>query len=171
MKRILLGGSPCTFWSIAQTKHREREASGMGWELFLNYVIAKEKFHPDIFLYENNVSASRDVKDAIRSALNVWEGAIIGGEDTGVRYIEIDSALVSAQMHKRFYVHNCGDIGQPEPVSLSFVRVSKEGVVSRSDGTAEQYARCSPASMRCELGLDGFDYVDAAAFGHFKGIE
>lgn len=35
--KILIGGSPCTHWSIAQTKNRETEASGIGWELFLNY--------------------------------------------------------------------------------------------------------------------------------------
>lgn len=32
--KILIGGSPCTHWSIAQTKNRETEASGIGWELF-----------------------------------------------------------------------------------------------------------------------------------------
>ena len=31
--KILIGGSPCTRWSIAQTKNRETEASGIGWEL------------------------------------------------------------------------------------------------------------------------------------------
>lgn len=35
--KLLIGGSPCTHWSIAQTKNRETEASGIGWELFLNY--------------------------------------------------------------------------------------------------------------------------------------
>lgn len=30
----LIGGSPCTYWSIAQKNNRETEASGMGWELF-----------------------------------------------------------------------------------------------------------------------------------------
>ena len=29
--KILIGGSPCTHWSIAQTKNRETEASGIGW--------------------------------------------------------------------------------------------------------------------------------------------
>lgn len=52
--KLLIGGSPCTHWSIAQTKHRETEPSGLGWELFLNYLIAREKYRPDYFLYENN---------------------------------------------------------------------------------------------------------------------
>ena len=50
--KLLIGGSPCTHWSIAQTKNRETEASGIGWELFLNYRIARDKYKPDYFLYE-----------------------------------------------------------------------------------------------------------------------
>lgn len=30
--KLLIGGSPCTHWSIAQTKNRETEASGIGWD-------------------------------------------------------------------------------------------------------------------------------------------
>lgn len=59
MKKILIGGSPCTHWSIIQKKDRETTSSGVGWELFKNYVIAKEKFKPDFFLYENNESISK----------------------------------------------------------------------------------------------------------------
>lgn len=58
MIKILIGGSPCTYWSVAQKKGREVEAEGLGWELFRNYLIAKEKFKPDFFLYENNKSAA-----------------------------------------------------------------------------------------------------------------
>lgn len=58
MVKILIGVSPCTHWSIAQTKNRETEASGIGWELFLNYRIARNKYQPDYFLYENNKSMS-----------------------------------------------------------------------------------------------------------------
>lgn len=34
MIKLLLGGSPCTFWSIAQSKNRETKAEGQGWELY-----------------------------------------------------------------------------------------------------------------------------------------
>lgn len=112
MIKLLIGGSPCTYWSIAQKNNRETEPSGMGWELFKNYLIAKEKFNPDFFLYENNKSADEAIKRQIREELNVWDGTFLM-EDTGVRYIEINSALVSAQNRQRFYVHNCGDVGQP----------------------------------------------------------
>ena len=33
MIKILIGGSPCTYWSVAQKKGREVEADGLGWEL------------------------------------------------------------------------------------------------------------------------------------------
>ena len=41
--KLLLGGSPCTHWSIAQTRNRETQPEGMGWELFRNYLIAREE--------------------------------------------------------------------------------------------------------------------------------
>lgn len=105
--KILIGGSPCTYWSIAQTNNRETQAEGMGWELFKNYLIAKEKFKPDFFLYENNKSASQAIKDQIKEEFGV-------GVDPDVRFTYINSALVSAQNRQRFYVTNFGDIEQPE---------------------------------------------------------
>lgn len=105
--KLLIGGSPCTYWSIAQTNNRETKAEGMGWELFKNYLIAKEKFKPDFFLYENNKSASQAIKDQIAKELGV-------GVDPTARFTYINSALVSAQNRQRFYVTNFGDIEQPE---------------------------------------------------------
>jgi len=105
--KLLIGGSPCTHWSIAQKNNRETEPSGMGWELFKNYLIAKEKFNPDFFLYENNKSASQAIKDQIAKELGV-------GVDPKVRFTYINSALVSAQNRQRFYVTNFGDIEQPK---------------------------------------------------------
>lgn len=105
MIRLLIGGSPCTHWSIAQSKNRETQPSGIGWELFHNYEIAMQKFKPDYFLYENNVSAAAPIKAAIKASLGVDAGT--------AEYIEINSALVSAQTRKRFYVHNIPNVKQP----------------------------------------------------------
>lgn len=113
MIKLLIGGSPCTYWSIAQKNNRETTAEGLGWDLFKNYLIAKDKFKPDFFLYENNKSAAQAIKDQIKHELGVWDGTLLM-RDTGARYIEINSALVSAQNRQRFYVHNCGEVGQPE---------------------------------------------------------
>lgn len=93
MIKLLIGGSPCTHWSIAQTKDRETTASGIGWELFKNYLYAKERFKPDFFLYENNKSASQAIKSQISQELSV-------------DLMYINSALVSAQNRQRFYAFN-----------------------------------------------------------------
>ena len=118
--KLLLGGSPCTKWSIAQKKGREVLPEGIGWELFENYRIAKEKFQPDIFLYENNKSAAQPIKDAIYSALG-------GGKDSSVRLTHINSALVSAQNRQRFYVTNFGDIEQPKDRGILLLDVLESG--------------------------------------------
>lgn len=88
--KLLIGGSPCTHWSIAQTKNRETEASGIGWELFLNYRIDRDKYQPDYFLYENNKSMSPAIRAQITAEL-------------GVEPVLINSALVSAQNRQRLY--------------------------------------------------------------------
>lgn len=59
MIKLLIGGSPCTHWSIAKVKGREIAPKGEGWELFKNFWIAREKYKPDYFLYENNKSMNR----------------------------------------------------------------------------------------------------------------
>ena len=117
MIKILLGGSPCTFWSIAQKNGRETEAEGMGWELFKNYLIAKEKFKPDYFLYENNKSAAQPIKDQISREL-------------GVDLMYINSALVSAQTRQRFYAFNW-EVEQPEDRGILLRDVLESGVVDR----------------------------------------
>lgn len=77
-------------WSIAQTKNRETTAEGIGWELFLNYRIARDKYKPDYFLYENNKSMSPAIRTQITAEL-------------GVEPVLINSALLSAQNRQRLY--------------------------------------------------------------------
>ena len=87
---FLVGGSPCTYWSIAQTKNRETVASGMGWELFSQYVRALKEAKPKYFIYENNKSMSKQIRASIDDAF-------------GFEAICINSALVSAQNRQRLY--------------------------------------------------------------------
>lgn len=126
MIKLLIGGSPCTYWSIAQTNRRETEAAGLGWELFKNYLIAKEKFCPDFFLYENNKSAAQAVKNQIKLELDAYDGTFCM-KDTGVRYIEINSSLVSAQNRERFYIHNCGNVEQPQDRGILLSNILETG--------------------------------------------
>lgn len=97
MTKLLIGGSPCTHWSIAQTKNREIKPEGLGWKLFKNYLTALDIFQPDYFLYENNKSMS----SAIRTQIT---------QEFDVEPIMINSALVSAQNRQRLYW-----VGKREP--------------------------------------------------------
>lgn len=127
MIKLLLGGSPCTYWSIAQSKSRETKAEGMGWELFKNYLIAKEKFKPDFFLYENNWSASKDIKEQIQKELCC-------------DLMRINSALVSAQNRDRFYVFNW-DVNQPEDRGIMLRDILETGEPEKERSTHHETVR------------------------------
>jgi DNA (cytosine-5)-methyltransferase 3A len=91
---LLIGGSPCTYWSIAKAGgNRETTSSGIGFELFMQYVRALKEAKPKYFLYENNESMSDEIKDEITKQLSVEP-------------IMIDSADFSAQIRKRYYWTN-----------------------------------------------------------------
>lgn len=126
MIKLLIGGSPCTYWSVAQKKGREVEAEGLGWELFKNYLIALEKFKPDLFLYENNKSAAQPIKEQISREL-------------GVDLMYINSALVSAQNRQRFYAFNW-KVSQPEDRRVYL----KDILESPEDVTEKGYALAAP---------------------------
>ena len=130
MIKILIGGSPCTHWSIAQTKHRETEPSGIGWELFENYLIALKNFNPDFFMYENNKSMSKSIREGITTRF-------------GFEPICINSALVSAQNRQRLYW--CGkrnldgtysrvDVEQPEDRGILLRDILETGVAFNEKG-------------------------------------
>ena len=87
---FMIGGSPCTYWSIAQTKNRETVASGIGWELFSQYVRALHEAKPKYFIYENNKSMSKEIRASIDKTF-------------GFEAVLINSALVSAQNRQRLY--------------------------------------------------------------------
>lgn len=86
----IVGGSPCTYWSVAQKNNRETEASGLGWELFSQYVRAVKEVQPRFFIYENNKSMSNTIRESITKTF-------------GFEPICINSALVSAQNRQRLY--------------------------------------------------------------------
>ena len=93
---LLIGGSPCQSFSIA--------GNGMGFDgksgLFYEYVRLLKECNPKYFLLEN-VKMKKEWEDAISNLL-------------GVKPIEINSNLVSAQNRKRLYWTNIPDIQIPE---------------------------------------------------------
>lgn len=121
MIKLLLGGSPCTHWSIAQSRHREVKPEGLGWELFRNYLIAKARYCPDFFLYENNKSISAAIREQITTEL-------------GVSPILINSALVSAQSRQRLFWTNIPGVEQPEDRGLVLWDILESGIPLREKG-------------------------------------
>ena len=103
---LLIGGSPCTYWSIATAGNGTREtvSSGLGWDLFSQYVRALHEVKPKYFLYENNESMSDNIKHEITKQL-------------GVEPIMIDSADFSAQVRKRYYWTNI-------PIDLNYEKIN-----------------------------------------------
>lgn len=128
---LLIGGSPCTNWSCAKN-HKAKEKKelfineGMGWELFKQYVRAKEEAQPKYFLYENNYRISQNIVEAITEML-------------GVQPIMIDSALVSAQRRKRLYWTNIPNVTQPEDKGLLLkdIYIPDEKLVRRDERIAK----------------------------------
>ena len=142
--KLLIGGSPCTHWSIAQTKNRETKAEGIGWELFRNYVIARDKYQPDYFLYENNKSMSPAIRAQITAEL-------------GVEPVLINSALVSAQNRQRLYwvgkrepdgTYSQVAVEQPEDMGILLRDILETGTAWREKAYTlkANYSKASDAS-------------------------
>lgn len=111
---LLLGGSPCTYWSIAK-KGRETTSNGMEFKLFMEYVRALEESKCKYFLYENNYSIHKNIKNEISKYL-------------GVEPIVINSSLVLGQNRKRCYWTNIPNITQPVDKGILLQDVLENGV-------------------------------------------
>ena len=131
----LIGGSPCTYWSIAQKNNRETEASGLGWELFSQYVRALHDAKPKYFLYENNKSMSKEIKASITEAF-------------GFEPVLINSALVSAQNRQRLYwvgirqedgTYRKADVEQPDDKGILLRDVLDSAYPYRQTETEKGY--------------------------------
>ena len=127
----IVGGSPCTYWSIAQKNNRETEASGLGWELFSQYVRAVREVKPKFFIYENNKSMSNAIRESITKTF-------------GFEPICINSALVSAQNRQRLYwvgkrnadgTYSKVDVKQPEDKGI-LLKDILNGVADRDKSRA-----------------------------------
>lgn len=114
---LLIGGSPCTFWSVAR-KDRETTSDGLGFQLFSQYVRALHESKCKYFLYENNFSIHKDIKAEITKAL-------------GVEPIMINSALVSGQNRKRLYWTNIPNIKLPSDRNILLKDIIESGTVDR----------------------------------------
>ena len=111
---LLIGGSPCTYWSIAKN-NRETTPDGIGGQLFMQYVRALKESGCKYFLYENNYSIHKNIKNFI-------------SEQLGVQPIMINSALVSAQQRKRCYWTNIPNVKQPNDKGILLKDILESGI-------------------------------------------
>jgi DNA (cytosine-5)-methyltransferase 3A len=139
---FVVGGSPCTYWSIAQKNNRETEASGLGWELFSQYARALKEIKPRFFIYENNKSMSKAIRESITEAF-------------GFDAICINSALVSAQNRQRLYwvgkrnedgTYSKVDVQQPEDRGILLRDILDSGMdLTSRDKSFAYTTRCNGA--------------------------
>lgn len=143
---FLVGGSPCTYWSIAQKNNRETEASGMGWELFSQYVRAVKEAKPKFFIYENNKSMSAAIRASIDNAF-------------GFDAVCINSALVSAQNRQRLYwvgqrnadgTYSKVPVEQPKDLGI-FLKDVLDNAVAWQDKAFAYTTRCQSAIIEDTL--------------------
>lgn len=173
----LVGGSPCTYWSIAQKNNRETEASGLGWELFCQYVRALKEAKPKFFIYENNKSMSKAIRDSITEAF-------------GFEPVCINSALVSAQNRQRLYwvgrrnddgTYSKVDVPQPEDRGILLKDILEGGELVAKDkayclkhqaGNARDYFKKHHTDIKFEpVGTtkDGKSFCFTAGYANGSG--
>lgn len=143
---FLVGGSPCTYWSIAQKNNRETEASGIGWELFSQYVRAVKEAKPKFFIYENNKSMSAAIRASIDNAF-------------GFDAVCINSSLVSAQNRQRLYwvgqrnadgTYSKVPVEQPKDLGI-FLKDVLDNAVAWQDKAFAYTTRCQAAIIEDTL--------------------
>lgn len=98
---LLIGGSPCQSFSRAGDGSGFDGKSGLFWE----YVRVLNEVKPKYFLLENVIMKKE------------WENII--SDALGVKPIEINSNLVSAQNRRRLYWTNIPSVKQPEDKGIT----------------------------------------------------
>lgn len=111
---LLLGGSPCQGFSFAGKQLNFFDPRS---KLFFDFVKALEELKPKYFLLEN-VKMKKEYEDVITQHL-------------GVKPIEINSALVSAQNRVRLYWTNIPGIQQPKDKGILLKDIIIDGEVDR----------------------------------------
>jgi site-specific DNA-cytosine methylase len=120
---LLIGGSPCTNLSVAG---KMEGLGGQESKLFFEYVrILNDirKYNPDVKFLLENVKMKKEYQDIISGLL-------------GVKPVNINSKLVSAQLRNRFYWTNIGEISQPEDKNIKLQDILTSGFTDREKARA-----------------------------------
>lgn len=112
---LLIGGSPCQGFSFAGKQLNFADPRS---RLFFEFVRALKELKPKYFLLEN-VKMKKEFQDIISQQL-------------GVKPIEINSALVSAQNRKRLYWTNIPNLVLPTDKSIVLKSIAPDAVLAKS---------------------------------------
>lgn len=159
---LLIGGSPCTYWSIAK-KSRETTTDGEGFRLFMQYVRALEESGCKYFLYENNYSIHQNIRNEISESL-------------GVQPLYINSSLVSGQDRKRLYWTNIPNVNVPGDKMIFLKDILTSGTPvnilnGKSRTIKASYARTSLANALRGDGFGATMVYDRRAFRKLSPVE
>ena len=130
---LLLGGSPCQGFSFAGKQLNFLDPRS---KLFFDYVKALEILKPKYFLLEN-VKMKKEYEDIITQHL-------------GVKPIEINSALVSAQDRKRLYWTNIPNVTQPEDKKLVLKHIVEPEINKKDFDITEKMKQKKPGTLAYE---------------------
>lgn len=121
---IIIGGSPCQGFSFAGKQLNFNDPRS---RLFFEFVRAVKTINPKYFLLEN-VKMKQEFQDII-------------SEQLGVKPVEINSSLVSAQNRKRLYWTNIPGITKPEDkgIMLKDIVHEYEGMDESTQQMLERY--------------------------------
>ena len=111
---LLIGGSPCQGFSFAGKQLNFEDPRS---RLFFEYVRLFRECKPKYFLLEN-VIMKKEYQDVISNEL-------------GVKPIEINSALVSAQNRRRLYWTNIPNVTQPQDKGIMLKDIIESGETDR----------------------------------------
>ena len=112
---LLIGGSPCQGFSFAGKQLNFADPRS---RLFFEFVRALKELKPKYFLLEN-VKMKKEFQDIISQQL-------------GVKPIEINSALVSAQNRKRLYWTNIPNLVLPTDKNIVLNSIAPDTVLTKS---------------------------------------
>lgn len=115
---IVMGGSPCQGFSFAGLQLNFEDPRSKLFFTFVDILNHVKEYNPNVIFLLENVRMKKEYEEVITETL-------------GVSPVMIDSRLVSAQLRKRLYWTNIGEITQPQDRGIMLKDIITEGFVEK----------------------------------------